>query len=104
MEEKIKVMFGRSFDYPDTIVIEEVQIEDYLTDQDGTIICPIYNGEVESWMSRTDMSCHIFEVDASKLEDLSQKYTEFIKATWDSPSNEEKIQQLKEEFLAMTAN
>lgn len=101
MGEKIEVLFGRSFTYPDTIVVEQVWRVGHYEDDEGNQIGPEYNAEAESWMARTDMSCSIFTVPKLSLDVLSKKYTYFIKASWEEPCDEEKVERLKEEFLLM---
>ena len=97
--QKIEVLFGRSFVYPDTIVVQKVSRGADIEDENGIVIGQEYNPEAESWMERTDMSCSIFSVEEALLDESAKKYTEFIKATWEEPCDKQKVEKLKEEFL-----
>lgn len=99
MSEKMEVLFGRSFIYPDVIVVEEVFCVGFIKDNEGDIISTEYNSDAESWMARSDMSCSILSVRKESFEVLAKKYIDFIKASWDDNCSGEDVERLKEDFL-----
>lgn len=68
------VWFGRSWYNPEVVLImEEGTVFNETVYEEGVPVeVPILQGEVESWLSRTDMSFSRFEIKKEKLDEAEK--------------------------------
>lgn len=100
---KIAVWFGNSWHDKEVVhVMEEgvLETQTVIGDDGEEMIIEVPNGDVESWLNRTDMSFSKFFVEKEKLKEAEQKYRAYVAATWENPVDEIKIKQCKQEFLS----
>lgn len=102
MGEKMAVWFGRSWYNPEVVhIMEEGTVFNETVYEEGVPVeVPILQGEVESWLSRTDMSFSRFEIEKEKLDEAEKKYRAFIASSWEDPIDKPETEMLKQEFLA----